>query len=87
LFIGFTTKGYINIIEVYLNLTSDLCTLNRRIRTTKVPEGRSQCQTGVKSKTSQGVIRMNSFNYKGVFTRDRRPKLAAHRIKELWKKN
>jgi beta-glucuronidase len=30
---------------------------------------------------------MNSFNYKGVFTRDRRPKLAAHRIKELWKKN
>ena len=37
-------------------------------------------------KTSQGVIRMNSFNYKGVFTRDRRPKLAAHRIKELWKK-
>ena len=36
-------------------------------------------------KTSQGVIRMNSFNYKGVFTRDRRPKLAAHRIKELWK--
>jgi beta-glucuronidase len=37
-------------------------------------------------KTSQGVIRMNSFNYKGVFTRDRRPKLAAHCIKELWKK-
>ena len=35
-------------------------------------------------KTSQAVFRMNSFNYKGVFTRDRRPKLAAHRIKELW---
>ncbi len=35
-------------------------------------------------KTSQAVYRMNSFNYKGVFTRDRRPKLAAHRIKDLW---
>jgi beta-glucuronidase len=35
-------------------------------------------------KTSQAVFRMNSFNYKGVFTRDRRPKLAAHRIKQLW---
>ncbi len=35
-------------------------------------------------KTSQGVIRANSMNYKGVFTRDRRPKLAAHRLRELW---
>jgi len=35
-------------------------------------------------KTSQAVLRMNSFNYKGVFTCDRRPKLAAHRIKEMW---
>jgi beta-glucuronidase len=35
-------------------------------------------------KTSQGVIRMGGFNFKGVFTRDRRPKLAAHRIRELW---
>ena len=37
-------------------------------------------------KTSQGVIRMGGYNYKGVFTRDRRPKLAAHRVRELWKK-
>ncbi len=35
-------------------------------------------------KTSQGVIRMGGYNYKGVFTRDRRPKLAAHRLRELW---
>jgi beta-glucuronidase len=37
-------------------------------------------------KTSQGVIRMGSYNYKGVFTRDRRPKLAAHKIREIWRK-
>jgi beta-glucuronidase len=37
-------------------------------------------------KTSQGVIRMGAYNYKGVFTRDRRPKLAAHRIREIWLK-
>jgi beta-glucuronidase len=35
-------------------------------------------------KTSQGVVRMGSYNYKGVFTRDRRPKLAAHRVRQLW---
>ncbi len=35
-------------------------------------------------KTSQGVRRVNSYNYKGVFTRDRRPKLAAHRVRALW---
>jgi beta-glucuronidase len=37
-------------------------------------------------KTSQGVTRMNGMNYKGVFTRDRRPKLAAHVLKKLWNK-
>lgn len=37
-------------------------------------------------KTSQGVIRMGGYNYKGVFTRDRRPKQAAHRLRELWRK-
>ena len=37
-------------------------------------------------KTAQGVTRAGSLNYKGVFTRDRRPKLAAHRLRELWKK-
>ncbi len=35
-------------------------------------------------KTSQAVHRMAGMNYKGVFTRDRRPKLAAHRLRELW---
>jgi beta-glucuronidase len=35
-------------------------------------------------KTSQGVTRAAALNHKGVFTRDRRPKLAAHRLRELW---
>ena len=35
-------------------------------------------------KTSQGVRRIGGMNLKGVFTRDRRPKLAAHRLRELW---
>jgi beta-glucuronidase len=35
-------------------------------------------------KTSQGVRRVAGMNMKGVFTRDRRPKLAAHRLRELW---
>ena len=34
-------------------------------------------------KTSQSVIRFGGMNMKGVFTRDRRPKLAAHRLREL----
>ena len=35
-------------------------------------------------KTGQGIKRMGGMNFKGVFTRDRRPKLAAHRLRELW---
>jgi len=35
-------------------------------------------------KTAQGVIRMGSYNYKGIFTRDRRPKMAAHCVRQLW---
>jgi beta-glucuronidase len=35
-------------------------------------------------KTGQAVHRMGGYNYKGVFTRDRRPKLAAHRLRALW---
>ena len=35
-------------------------------------------------KTSQGITRMGSMNYKGVFTRDRRPKMAAHLLRKLW---
>jgi len=37
-------------------------------------------------KTGQDVRRMGGMNHKGVFTRDRRPKLAAHRLRELWRK-
>ena len=37
-------------------------------------------------KTSQGVVRTGGYNYKGLFTRDRRPKLAAHRVREIWHK-
>ena len=36
-------------------------------------------------KTSQGIMRMGGINYKGVFTRDRRPKMAAHLLRNLWK--
>ena len=36
-------------------------------------------------KTGQAVHRMQGMNYKGIFTRDRRPKLAAHRVRKLWK--
>jgi beta-glucuronidase len=36
-------------------------------------------------KTGQAVHRMGGMNLKGVFTRDRRPKLAAHRLRELWR--
>lgn len=35
-------------------------------------------------KTSQSIMRVGSLNQKGVFTRDRRPKLAATRLRELW---
>jgi len=35
-------------------------------------------------KTSQAVRRTGGMNLKGVFTRDRRPKLAAHRLRKLW---
>ena len=34
--------------------------------------------------TSQGVRRVGSLNLKGVFTRERRPKLAAHRLRKIW---
>ncbi|HSB00966.1 MAG TPA: glycoside hydrolase family 2 TIM barrel-domain containing protein, partial [Anaerolineales bacterium] len=35
-------------------------------------------------KTGQSVRRVGGLNLKGVFTRDRKPKLAAHRLRELW---
>ncbi len=35
-------------------------------------------------KTGQAIRRVGGLNLKGVFTRDRRPKLAAHRLRELW---
>ena len=37
-------------------------------------------------KTSQGIIRFGGINYKGVFTRDRKPKMAAHYLKKRWTK-
>ncbi|HXA43107.1 MAG TPA: glycoside hydrolase family 2 TIM barrel-domain containing protein [Candidatus Solibacter sp.] len=35
-------------------------------------------------KTPQSVLRPHALNLKGVFTRDRRPKAAAHRVRALW---
>lgn len=36
-------------------------------------------------KAVQSVMRVEGLNQKGAFTRDRRPKLVAHRLRELWK--
>lgn len=38
-------------------------------------------------KTGQSIRRMGAMNFKGVFTRDRRPKMAAHLLRKLWTKN
>lgn len=38
-------------------------------------------------KTGQAIHRMGGMNYKGVFTRDRRPKLAAHILRQHWKQD
>lgn len=35
-------------------------------------------------KTAQGIMRAASMNHKGVFTRDRQPKMAAHFLHERW---
>jgi beta-glucuronidase len=35
-------------------------------------------------KTGEGVMRAGGLNHKGVFTRDRRPKLAAHHLRRRW---
>jgi len=35
-------------------------------------------------KTAQGLRRVGGINYKGVFTRERRPKMIAHRLRALW---
>ena len=35
-------------------------------------------------RTSQSIMRIGALNQKGVFTRDRNPKLAALRLRELW---
>lgn len=37
-------------------------------------------------KTSQGIIRFGGVNYKGVFTRDRKPKAAAYYLRSRWNK-
>lgn len=36
-------------------------------------------------KTGQGILRAGGLNRKGVFTRDRQPKMAAHLLRERWK--
>lgn len=36
-------------------------------------------------KTGQSAMRTNAMNHKGVFTRDRRPKMAAHFLREQWR--
>ncbi len=38
-------------------------------------------------KTGQGIIRMGGLNMKGVFTRDRRPKMAANFLRSRWVKS
>jgi beta-glucuronidase len=38
-------------------------------------------------KTAQGARRAGGLNHKGVFTRDRRPKMAAHFLRERWTKD
>jgi beta-glucuronidase len=35
-------------------------------------------------KTPQSMRRVGGFNLKGIFTRDRQPKLAAHQLRKLW---
>ena len=35
-------------------------------------------------KTAQNITRVGGLNHKGVFTRDRRPKMAAHALKARW---
>ncbi len=37
-------------------------------------------------RTAQATHRPNGINYKGVFTRDRKPKLAAHTLRKIWAK-
>jgi beta-glucuronidase len=37
-------------------------------------------------RTSQSIMRIGAMNLKGAFTRDRKPKLVAHRLRQLWGK-
>ncbi len=36
-------------------------------------------------RTSQGILRPGTLNHKGVFTREREPKMAAHFLRERWR--
>ncbi|MFX0069806.1 MAG: beta-glucuronidase [Candidatus Hermodarchaeota archaeon] len=38
-------------------------------------------------KTPQNITRVGGMNYKGCFTRDRRPKMVAHFLRRLWNKS
>jgi len=35
-------------------------------------------------RTSQGILRPGTLNHKGVFTREREPKMAAHFLRQRW---
>ena len=35
-------------------------------------------------KTAQGTLRPKALNHKGLFTRERRPKAAAHAVRARW---
>ncbi|MFN3983328.1 MAG: glycoside hydrolase family 2 TIM barrel-domain containing protein [Caldilinea sp.] len=38
-------------------------------------------------RTAQAILRAGSLNYKGVFTRDRQPKMAAHFLRSQWRQS
>lgn len=38
-------------------------------------------------RTAQAILRAGSFNHKGVFTRDRQPKMAAHFLRSQWRQS
>jgi beta-glucuronidase len=35
-------------------------------------------------RTAQAIMRVDGMNLKGVFTQNRRPKMAAHLLRERW---
>ena len=62
--------------------TSSTCTTASS--TASTPSSASRCGTSPTSQTKPGVVRVDG-NKKGVFTRDRRPKAAAHALRRRWR--